>query len=108
MEADSGTKIKELRVDGGASENKLLMQIQSNVLNTQIAKPGTSETTALGAAYLAGLGIGFWKDIPELETLWQKETEFTPKADFDRESLIRDWSRAVKAARAWAKDGENQ
>ena len=108
MEADSGTKIKELRVDGGASENKLLMQIQSNVLNTQIAKPGTSETTALGAAYLAGLGIGFWKDIPQLQALWQKETEFSPEADFDRESLINDWSRAVKAAQSWANETEKQ
>lgn len=108
MEGDSGTKIRELRVDGGASENNLLMQIQSNVLNTQIAKPGTAETTALGAAYLAGLGIGFWKDIPELQSLWKKETEFNPQPDFARETLIRDWQRAVQAARVWAKDEEHE
>ncbi len=106
MEADSGTPIRELRVDGGASENKLLMQIQANVLNTQITRPGSSESTALGAAFLAGLGAGFWKDLAQVRALWEVRDTFEPEKDTRREELILQWQRAIKAAQAWSESSE--
>lgn len=106
MEADSGASIRELRVDGGATDNDLLMQIQSNILDTEIVKPETSEITALGAAYLAGLGIGFWKDIPELQELWKKNKSFTPEPDYPRETIVKEWNRAVGTAKAWSENSE--
>lgn len=101
MEADSGETILELRVDGGAVSNNLLMQIQANVLNTIVVRPEITEVTALGAAYLAGLATGFWSSRQELESQWKLNREF--KADnVNNDSLLQGWQRAVKAAKAWA------
>lgn len=103
MEADSGIKIKELRVDGGATANDLLMQIQSDILNARIVKPETTEITALGAAYLAGLGIGFWKDIPETVRNG-KSKSFEPEAQTPAEEMIEGWQRAIKATKNWSEN----
>ncbi len=105
MEADAGLPIKEVRVDGGATINNNLMQFQSDILNTKVIRPQVTETTALGAAYLAGLAVGFWKDIDELQQYWQMDKEFSPTMTRDeRTGLQKNWKRAVKAAQAWAED----
>jgi glycerol kinase len=106
MEADSGIAIKELRVDGGATANDLLMQFQSDMLNTKVIRPEIIETTALGAAYLAGLAVGYWKDMDEIQKQWQVDRVFEPdmKED-DRSKLSKGWQRAVRAAKVWA-EGE--
>ena len=102
MEADAGTKIKELRVDGGATANNLLMQFQSDVMNCRVIRPVITETTALGAAYLAGLAIGFWKDTGEIENYWKAEKNFEPQMKDDaRQNEIHQWKKAIKAAMAW-------
>jgi len=99
MEADSGIGISELRVDGGASANNLLMQFQSDVLNTKVIRPTVTETTALGAAYLAGLAVGFWKSIDELQEQWQVGQEFKPGITVEkRAELTKGWHKAVNAA----------
>jgi len=99
MEADSNIKIKELRVDGGAAVNNLLMQFQSDILNTNVIRPQLIETTALGAAYLAGLAVGFWKSINELETYWKADRYFIPSmTDKKREELSGGWHKAVNTA----------
>ncbi|KXU90584.1 glycerol kinase [Caballeronia megalochromosomata] len=103
MEADSGIRIGELRVDGGACANDLLMQFQADVLGVDVARPRIAETTALGAAYLAGLAVGYWKDIDELKAQWQLERRFTPSMpEQEIESCLAGWQRAVNAAKAWA------
>lgn len=105
MEADSGLPIKEVRVDGGATVNNYLMQFQADILNTTVIRPEITETTALGAAYLGGLAVGFWKDVKEVEAYWQKERAFEPKMSEElRSNLQKGWSRAIKAAQAWAED----
>jgi len=99
MEADSGISISELRVDGGASANNLLMQFQCDVLNAKVIRPTITETTALGAAYLAGLAVGFWASIDELQKQWQIGQEFTPEITHDkRVELTNGWQKAVNAA----------
>ncbi|MGN6315839.1 glycerol kinase GlpK [Trinickia sp.] len=103
MEADSGIKIGELRVDGGACANNLLMQFQSDLLGVAAVRPRISETTALGAAYLAGLAVGYWSNVGELESQWQLDRRFSPsmqRADVD--SCTTGWRRAINAAKAWA------
>ena len=103
MEADAGIPIAELRVDGGATINNALMQFQSDILNTRVVRPQVTETTALGAAYLAGLAVGFWKDMEEIKQNWQKERLFTTDMPEDkRQKLQQCWARAVKAAQAWS------
>lgn len=103
MEADSGIRIKELRVDGGATVNNQLMQFQSDILDCNVIRPKITETTALGAAYLAGLAVGFWKSVDEISALWQVENRFTPVLEeASRNELVHGWQRAVKAAIAWA------
>ncbi len=98
MEADSGIRIKELRVDGGATANNLLMQFQSDVLNTTVIRPIITETTALGAAYLAGLAVGIWENIEALQTQWQIDKKFTPiMKEEERKSLMEGWNKAVRA-----------
>jgi len=98
MEADSGINIKELRVDGGATENNLLMQFQSDVLNTTVIRPIITETTALGAAYLAGLAVGVWEDIEALQTQWQIDKKFTPTMKVEeRNTLVEGWNKAIRA-----------
>jgi glycerol kinase len=102
MEADSGISIKELRVDGGATANNLLMQFQSDLLQTSVIRPTTTETTALGAAYLAGLAVGYWSSIDEIQELWQKERVFNPAMNIaQRDELAKGWSRAVNAAMSY-------
>ena len=99
MEQDSGIEIKELRVDGGATANNLLMQFQSDMLDTKVLRPLVTETTALGAAYLAGLAVGFWKSIDDLQQQWQVEKLFEPNMKHEeRVALTKDWHRAVNAA----------
>ncbi|SAK39301.1 glycerol kinase [Caballeronia hypogeia] len=103
MEADSGMRIAQLRVDGGACANDLLMQFQADILGVDVARPRIAETTALGAAYLAGLAVGYWKDVDELKAQWQLERRFAPSLpEREVESCIAGWRRAVNAAKAWA------
>ncbi len=104
MEADSGISIKELRVDGGATANNLLMQFQSDILNTNVLRPNVTETTALGAAYLAGLAVGYWKSVEEIQQQWQIEKTFNPAMnETERNTLTKGWQRAVKATVDWTK-----
>ncbi|HQR01495.1 MAG TPA: FGGY-family carbohydrate kinase, partial [Ferruginibacter sp.] len=103
--ADSGISIKELRVDGGATANNLLMQFQADILNTKVARPVVTETTALGAAYLAGLAVGYWNNIDQIQNQWQLDTAFGPAMnDEDRVALKKGWQRAIRSAIAWAED----
>ncbi len=103
MNADSGIDIKELRVDGGATVNNTLMQFQSDVLGTPVIRPQVTETTALGAAYLAGLAVGFWKDTDEISKQWQIDKKFSPEMDKKQvDELKKGWKRAVGAAESWA------
>ncbi len=96
MEADSGEKLKELRVDGGAAANNFLMQFQADILGCRIVRPADVETTALGAAYLAGLATGFWKSVEELESFWVSERVFEPQmSDAQRAELYAGWQSAV-------------
>ena len=105
MEADAGLSIKEVRVDGGATVNNQLMQFQSDILNTQVVRPQVTETTALGAAYLAGLAVGYWNSIDELQQYWQKDKAFTPSMnDEKRNDLQKNWKKAVRAAQAWTEE----
>ncbi len=101
MQKDSGIKAKELRVDGGATRNDFLCQFQADVLGIPVVRPVVTETTALGAAYLAGLAVGFWKNDKEIATQWQQEKRFEPKMKKgEREALYEGWQQAVKQTRA--------
>ena len=103
MEADSDLKLKQLRVDGGASLNRLLMQFQSDLLGVDVIRPEVNETTALGAAYLAGLAIGFWKNQKEIASQWEESERFKPKMkSTQRESVYEQWQKAVDRSRSWA------
>ncbi len=103
MEADAGISIKELRVDGGATGNNLLMQFQADILQTKVVRPGITETTALGAAYLAGLATGYWQNLEEIASQWKMEKCFSPKLEQEqRQQWINGWNRAVNATKAWA------
>lgn len=105
MEKDSGMKLSFLRVDGGASANNFLMQFQSDLLDVQVVRPSCIETTALGAAYLAGLAAGFWKDAEEIRQNWKQEREFSPSVEpKKREDLLKGWQKAVRCTFQWAKD----
>lgn len=102
MEEDSKIKIKELKVDGGASANNLLMQFMADIMRTEVRRPKCVETTALGAAYLAGLSVGFFKDKEEIRDNWQLGSVFIPNmANEKREKLIKGWKKAVKCALDW-------
>jgi glycerol kinase len=102
MEADAGIRLKELRVDGGASANDLLMQLQADVLNVVVVRPKVAETTALGAAYLAGLAVGFWKNQTDIARQWQVDKRFTPAMKSAvRNRITKGWERALSRARAW-------
>jgi len=104
MEADSGIDIKELRVDGGATGNNLLMQFQADVLQAPVIRPKILETTALGAAYLAGLAVGYWADHKEINDQWQEDRRFDSEMSNDEaQNLITGWNRALEAANAWSK-----
>ena len=105
MESDAGVSISELRVDGGATVNDLLMQFQSDILSVNVVRPSVVETTALGAAYLAGLAVGFWSSIEEISKQWEEDKKFIPAMDSEqKETLISQWSRAINATLAWSKD----
>lgn len=96
MESDTNLRLKNLKVDGGASRNNLLMQFQSDILVTEVLRPRITETTALGAAYLAGLGVDYWKDVEEVQNQWQVEHKFEPTGDIDRVAReIAGWHEAV-------------
>jgi glycerol kinase len=102
MEEDAGFKIKELKVDGGAAVNDLLMQFQSDLIGIPVIRPETIETTALGAAYLAGLAVGFWSDLEEIETQWKAERTFSCKISGEaQKKLMEGWEKAVSRARSW-------
>ena len=104
MEKDSGIKVAELRVDGGATNNNFLMQFQADILGTKVIRPVIQETTALGAAYLAGLAVGYWSDQEEIAKMWKVEREFDPQMDESmREKLHSAWKEAVKRSLSWAK-----
>jgi glycerol kinase len=105
MQKDSGIEIRELRVDGGATVNNQLMQFQSDLLQAKVVRPKITETTALGAAYLAGLAVNYWSDIKEVKQQWQMDRTFSPQIEAgETHSLIKGWHRAVKASIAWADD----
>ena len=102
MEADSGISLSELRVDGGATANGLLMQFQADLLGVPVVRPRVSETTALGAAYLAGLAVGFWRDRQEIASHWQADRVFEPSMGREQAAELRGkWKRAVERARGW-------
>jgi glycerol kinase len=102
MQKDSKIKIRELRVDGGATVNDSLMQFQSDILHSKVVRPKITETTALGAAYLAGLAVKYWGSVSEIRKQWQVDRAFVPKArEKDTSAMIEKWHRAVKAAKAW-------
>ncbi len=96
MEKDAGIKFKSFKVDGGASENNLLMQIQSNFLKKIVIRPKITETTALGAAFFAGLAIGFWPSIDSLKSIWKKDISFSPKKDKNIDRIIKLWNQRIK------------
>jgi len=104
MEADAGVNIAELRVDGGATANNLLMQFQADLLNCKVIRPEITEVTALGAAYLAGLATGFWDSIDQIRSQWNADKTFVAEDGIDNTSRIKGWNRAIKAAKASAED----
>ena len=107
MEQDSNIKVKTLKVDGGASSNNFLMQFQSDILNLNIDKPKITETTALGAAYLAGLAVGFYKNKNEIKSKWKVQKEFTPNMDENkRNKLYKGWKKAVSRSIQWEIEDE--
>lgn len=105
MQADSGIKLEVLKVDGGASANNLLMQIQADVIQEKIERPVCVETTAIGAAFLAGLATGYWKNKEELISSWKTDRVFSPKISLEEnKKKLRRWKKAVECARGWDKD----
>ncbi|MGI8603038.1 MAG: glycerol kinase GlpK [Verrucomicrobiales bacterium] len=105
MESDARIRLKELRVDGGACANNLLMQFQADMLGVPVVRPKVSETTALGAAYLAGLAVGYWKDTKEIATQWQTDRRFVPAMKpAARKKLSAGWTRALARARRWTEE----
>lgn len=105
MEADSGIKLTSLRVDGGASANNYLMQTQSDIISAPVKRPLCVESTAMGAAYLAGLAVGYWKNKDEISTNWAIDKVFKPQIEEEkRDSMIRGWNKAVKCSYGWAKE----
>lgn len=102
MQKDTRIPLQELRVDGGAARNDLLMQFQADILNTVVTRPSITETTALGAAYLAGLAVSFWSSVDELSSLWQVDRRFEPAmSEQERQHRLSVWRRAIRRAQAW-------
>ncbi|MDY7542729.1 MULTISPECIES: glycerol kinase GlpK [unclassified Cryobacterium] len=102
VNADSGVPLTELKVDGGASANDLLMQFQADILGVSVVRPVVAETTALGAAYAAGLAVGFWNDLDELRANWQEDARWEPQLDVaERDRLLRNWKKAVTKSLDW-------
>ena len=105
MEKDTGVKMTELRVDGGASRDKFLMQFQADIADSDIVRPVVRETTALGAACLAGIAVGFWKDLAEVKNRWKRDAFFKPAMEAQkREGLVSGWHKAVGRSRGWAEN----
>jgi glycerol kinase len=105
MQTDSAQKAESLRVDGGATVSDFLMQFQSDILGIPIQKPVITEMAGLGAAYLAGLGVGFWKSKEEIEKQWKVAKVFEPQMSVDqRETLYEGWKRAVERSLKWAQE----
>jgi glycerol kinase len=102
MQKDSGERLAELRVDGGASANDLLMQFQADVLGVPVVRPKVLETTALGAAYLAGLAVGYWKSDADVTANWRVDRRFEPSMPRERVATMRGgWEKAVERAKGW-------
>ncbi|RCW51355.1 MULTISPECIES: glycerol kinase GlpK [unclassified Halanaerobium] len=105
MEADSGIELKTLRVDGGAAMNDFLMEFQADILGVEVERPVINETTALGAAYLAGLAVGYWDNLDELVAKWDRDKLFVPSmAEEKKEKLYSNWKRAVERAQGWSEE----
>jgi glycerol kinase len=103
MEKDTGAKIAKLRVDGGATRDGFLMQFQADIMNCRISRPVIRETTALGAAYLAGIAVGFWKGVEEVRAKWKEDAVFVPQmGQSQRDTLVAGWHKAVGRSRDWA------
>ena len=105
MERDAGVPLTQLKVDGGASANNFLMQFQADILSSEVVRPKCIETTAMGAAYLAGLAVGFWQSLDDVRASWETEKVFAPEMPApQRESLLKGWQKAIKSALAWTED----
>ena len=102
MEEDSGINLCALKVDGGACSNNFLMQFQADILGVTVDRPLVTETTALGAAYLAGLAVGYWKDKDEIAKNWGLDSRFTPSMKAEKcEELLNGWHKAIKRSMGW-------
>ena len=105
MKADSGIRLSSLKVDGGASANDFLMQTQADIINAPVNRPQCVETTAMGAAYLAGLAVGYWADKQDVIRNWKIDRTFSPSiSEEERLRKIKGWNKAVKYAYGWAKE----
>jgi glycerol kinase len=105
MVKDSGIKIKIVKVDGGASANNYLCQFQSDILGVTVSRPRNVETTAMGAAFLAGLAVGVWKDTDQIKAYWKEDRSFQLSQNQEKvEACLRGWQKAVERARGWAED----
>ncbi|WKN32070.1 glycerol kinase GlpK [Porifericola rhodea] len=104
MHDDADIELKELRVDGGATANNTLMQFQADLLQMPVVRPKIMETTALGAAYLAGLAVGYWSSLEEIQQQWQEDRTFTPDKDFDATELRKHWDKAVERSKSWIEE----
>jgi glycerol kinase len=103
MSGDSGIDLEALRADGGAAANDLLMQLQADLMGVPVQRPAITETTALGAAYLAGLAVGYWPGLEEIANQWQVDVQFQPQMDMaESNALYAGWQRAVERSRGWA------
>jgi len=102
VNADSGVPLTELKVDGGATANDMLLQFQADILDVPVVRPVVAETTALGAAYAAGLAVGYWAGLDDLRNNWQEDRRWTPALDpKERDRLYRSWKKAVKRTLDW-------
>jgi glycerol kinase len=107
MEADSGVEMTSLRVDGGAVKNNFLCQLQSDIIQTDIARPEVDETTALGSAYAAGLAVGYWDSVDELRSNWQIDREFEPEMESAQaDKMYGRWDDAIERSLDWAQEAE--
>ena len=105
MRADSGIALNSLKVDGGASANDFLMQVQADIINAPVNRPSCVETTAMGAAYLAGLAVGYWKSKEDVVKNWAIDRAFQPSiSEEERRAKVRGWEKAVKYSYGWAKE----